>query len=148
MNPYLKNVSKLEFVITYACTGKCKHCSEGEHALSGVHIDPDVAAKTVSAVAACFPLQTVMTFGGEPLLYPDSVFAIHKAARDAGVKKRQVITNGYFTKDEKKMSTVVAALKECGVNEILLSVDAFHQETIPLEYPYLFTARLAGILGG
>ncbi len=27
-NPYIKNLNKIEFVVTMACTGKCKHCSE------------------------------------------------------------------------------------------------------------------------
>lgn len=145
MNPYLKNVKKLEFVITYACTGKCKHCSEGNHPSKGVHIDSETASRIVSELSRRFRLQTVMTFGGEPLLYPQSVFAIHKAAKDAGVKKRQVITNGYFTKDEEKMLAVAAALKESGVNEILLSVDAFHQETIPLNPVMHFAAAVKAV---
>ena len=31
MNKYLKNLNRIEFVVTMACTGKCKHCSQGEH---------------------------------------------------------------------------------------------------------------------
>ena len=42
-------------------------------------------------------------------------------------------TNGYFTKDSAKIKAVAERLLLSGVNEILLSVDAFHQETIPLE---------------
>ena len=33
-------------------------------------------------------------------------------------------------------------LKECCVNDILLSVDAFHQETIPLEFVKLFAENI------
>lgn len=44
------------------------------------------------------------------------------------------ITNGYFSKNPDKIKSVAQNLAEYGVNEILLSVDAFHQETIPLEY--------------
>lgn len=29
MNEYIKNLNRIEFVVTRACTGKCKHCSEG-----------------------------------------------------------------------------------------------------------------------
>ena len=64
MNPYLKNLKKIEFVITYACTGKCKHCSEGDHNACGEHIDPETAANAVRKIAECYPIQTVMTFGG------------------------------------------------------------------------------------
>ena len=74
-----------------------------------------------------------MTFGGEPLLYPDAVYAIMRAAKSANVPKRQLITNGYFTKPPHRMQEVARELAACGVNDLLLSVDAFHQETIPLE---------------
>ena len=74
-----------------------------------------------------------MTFGGEPLLCADTVFAIHKTATDMGIPHRQLITNGYFSNDMAKIKSVAQGLAECGVNDILLSVDAFHQETIPLD---------------
>ena len=74
MNRYLKNLRKIEFVITNACTGRCKHCSEGEHAARGEHIEPRVAADAVRRIAAKYDIKTVMTFGGEPLLYPEVSF--------------------------------------------------------------------------
>ncbi len=133
MNPYTKNINRMEFVITYACTGRCKHCSEGEHTLSGEHLDGDVAAKALCDVAKKYNLTSVMTFGGEPLLYPEEVCKIHSAAAELGIPKRQLITNGFFSKDVKKINEVAQALAKSGVNDLLLSVDAFHQETIPLE---------------
>lgn len=132
MNPYLKHLNKIEFVITYACTGHCKHCSEGEHTACGERIDPLVAAEAVRKIASEYDIQTVMTFGGEPLLYPDAVLAIMKTARECGIPKRQIITNGYFTYDGNRICEIAEQLALCGVNDLLLSVDAFHQETIPL----------------
>ena len=52
MNPYLKNLNKIEFVVTYACTGRCKHCSEGDHTSCGEWIDPQIAADAVRKIAA------------------------------------------------------------------------------------------------
>ena len=138
MNPYLKNLKKIEFVITYACTGRCKHCSEGDHFACGEHIAPDVAADAVKKIAEAYPIQTVMAFGGEPLLYPESVYPIMQAATDSGIPKRQVITNGYFSKNPTYITKVVEQLCKVGVNDLLLSVDAFHQETIPLEPVVMF----------
>ena len=115
MNPYLKNLRKIEFVVTYACTGKCKHCSEGDHSNCGEHIDAKAAALAVEKVAGYYPIQTVMTFGGEPLLYPEAVFAIHKAAVKMNIPHRQVITNGYFSKDVSRMKWMAQNLKEVGV---------------------------------
>ena len=140
-NPYLKNLNKIEFVVTDACTGHCKHCSEGDHTACGEHIDPRIAADAVRTVVANYNIQTVMTFGGEPLLYPETVYAVMEAAKDHKVPRRQVITNGYFSRDTEIIRQVAAQLAACGVNDLLLSVDAFHQETIPLEPVMTFASE-------
>ena len=147
MNQYLKNLNKIEFVVTYACTGQCKHCSEGEHTSCGERIDPQIAADAVRKIAAEYDIKTVMTFGGEPLLYTDAVYAIMGAAKELNIPKRQVITNGYFSKNAEKIREVAERLAVCGVNDLLLSVDAFHQETIPLDTVKQFAleARMCGI---
>ncbi|MDE6594883.1 MAG: hypothetical protein K2K44_02605, partial [Oscillospiraceae bacterium] len=84
---------------------------------------------------------------GEPLLYPESVCKINAAARDMGISKRQLITNGFFSKDTDKIRQVAKDLSESGVNAVLLSVDAFHQETIPLDTVKLFAeaVKSAGV---
>ena len=147
MNKYLRNLEKIEFVVTYACTGRCKHCSEGDHTACGEGIDPEIAAECVRRIAAEYDIGTVMTFGGEPLLYCDTVEKIMNAAREMGVPRRQVITNGYFSRDPRVIGEVAKRLYECGVNDLLLSVDAFHQETIPLDTVKIFAAeaRACGI---
>ncbi len=147
MNKFLKNLNKIEFVVTNACTGRCKHCSEGDHTSCGEHIDPAVAADAVKKITSEYEIKTVMTFGGEPLLYADVVYAVMNAAKEADIRKRQVITNGYFSKSEEKICEVARCLSECGVNDLLLSVDAFHQETIPLDTVKFFAsqAKAAGI---
>ena len=142
MNQYLKNLKKIEFVVTDACTGHCKHCSQGEHTDCRCSIDPVVAADMVKKVAALYPIETVMTFGGEPLLSPEAVFAIHQAASEMNIPRRQVITNGYFTRDLQRMREVAKMLAAAGVNDLLLSVDAFHQETIPEETVAQFARAL------
>lgn len=133
MNTYVKNINRIEFVVTMACTGKCKHCSEGDHTNCTGHIDADVATKAVRDLCEHYKIESLMTFGGEPLLYPEVVCAIHRTAADMGIPKRDLITNGFFSKDFRKIKQVVQDLKDSGLNKILLSVDAFHQETIPLE---------------
>jgi len=133
MNEYVKNLNRIEFEVTLACTGNCKHCSEGDHTNHTGHIDPAAAATAVREICECYPIQSLMTFGGEALLYPDVVCSIHRVGAELGIPKRDLITNGYFSKDPRKIRDVVHVLHENGVLRILLSVDAFHQETIPLE---------------
>ena len=142
MNPYLKNLNKIEFVVTYACTGRCKHCSEGDHTSCGRSIDPNVAAEAVRKIAAEYEIKTVMAFGGEPLLYPDAVYAIMRTARELNILRRQVITNGYFSNNADRIRQVAEQLALCGVNDLRLSVDAFHQETISLDTVKQFSAAV------
>ena len=99
----------------------------------GEGINPTFAADAVRKIAAEYDIKTVMAFGGEPLLYPDAVYAVMNTANELSISKRQVITNGYFSRNSDIISKVVKRLAECGVNDLLLSVDAFHQETIPFD---------------
>lgn len=133
MNEYLRNLNRIEFVVTMACTGRCIHCSEGEHISTGEHIDGGIAAKAVSDICSNYNIQSLMTFGGEPLLYPEDVCKIHIMAKQMDIPKRQLITNGFFSKDKNRIKEVAHMLSQSGVNDIMLSVDAFHQETIPFE---------------
>ena len=140
MNRYI-NLNRIEFVITDACSGRCKHCSNGERT-GNDGVDADAAVNAVKRLAERFTIESVMTFGGEPLLFADTVYKIHAAARDCGIPKRQLITNGFFTKDERKIDEVAHDLCASGVNDVLLSVDIFHQEFIPLEPVMAFAERL------
>ena len=141
------NISRIEFIVTASCTGRCKHCSfidrvEGK-ALDGHYsVIKEKAEELIEKLSKYFKIDSVMTFGGEPLLYPETVAAIHSKACRCGIKKRQIITNGYFTNKEKRAEEVASMLKEAGVNDLLLSVDAFHQEKIPLEKVKVFMNAL------
>lgn len=133
MNTYIQNLNRIEFLITLACTGRCKHCSEGDHTTSGECIDSNAAVQVIYKLCNEYNIESLMTFGGEPLLHPDAVCRIHTAAREMNIPERSLITNGFFSQDEEKIKSVAVKLGQSGVNGILLSVDAFHQETIPLK---------------
>ena len=135
MNPYL-HINRLEFILTDSCTGRCKHCSAAEmvnHPRKEHHVPMAESVRAVHDLADMYDMQSVMTFGGEPLLHPEVTCAIHRAATECGIPTRQLITNGFFSRDEGRIREVAQALAEAGVNNLLISVDGFHQETIPLE---------------
>ncbi len=142
LNPFM-NLRRIEFSVTNACTSHCRHCSAA-FAMKGKkdRIEKDTALSVVSALANEYEIESVMTFGGEPLLFANTTCAIHKEAMDDGIPNRQIITNGYFSDDPVKIKVVANALKESGVNSLLLSVDAFHQAHVPLEKVYPFAEAL------
>ena len=141
MSNYI-NLNRIEFVVTNACSGKCKHCSWGELPDKGKCIDADLAVSVVQQLAERFEITSLMTFGGEPLLFANTVCKIHAAARDAGIDGRSIITNGFFSKDESKIDDVAKNICASGANYIMLSVDAFHQEFIPIDTALKFAEAL------
>ena len=133
VNRYLV-VSRIEFLVTYLCSGKCKHCYASKHRPGFTeHIDELLAVDIVREVAKEYDVESVMTFGGEPLLFSEIVCSIHNEATKSEIPHRQVITNGYWSNDVKRIRTIARNLAKCGVNDIHVSVDAFHQEHIPLD---------------
>ena len=148
-SPYM-NINRIEFMVTYQCSGKCIHCSVGNrlnHSDGFRHVHIKESAETIEGLSRMFSVSSVMTFGGEPLLYPDAVCAVHHTASLCGIKTRQLITNGYFTKDDEQRKDIAEALHESGLTDLLISVDTFHQHDIPIEPVRHFAkcAKQAGI---
>lgn len=127
-------VNRLEFIVTYRCNSHCKHCQVGQDKRTSrpAVIDRELAVQIVSRVTEAYSPTSIMTFGGEPLLYPDVVCAIHKTAADNGIASRDVITNAGYPRSEAEFRDVAFRLADNGVNYIVISVDCFHQEYIPL----------------
>lgn len=140
-NRYINNIQRVEFTVNNSCTSRCKHCSEGK--LPATHrLDSVRAAKALEELSRCNQISSIMTFGGEALIYPEIVCDIQRAAKKCGIPKRQLITNGCFSKDEKRIKEVARMLEDSGVNDILLSVDCFHTEFLPLEWERQFATAL------
>jgi len=149
MNPYL-HINRLEFILTDHCTGRCKHCSAAEmvsHPRKERHVPVEESLQAIRFLAEHYDMRSVMTFGGEPLLYPEVTCAIHRAAKECGIPCRQIITNGFFSRAENRIREVAQSMADAGVNDVLISADAFHQETIPMEPVRIFAraVKAAGI---
>ena len=144
ISPYLK-IKRIEFVITYNCTGRCLHCSVGSclnRSAEDRHVRADEAVAAVRRLAELYEVQSLMTFGGEPLMYPDITCAIHHTAAECGIASLDIITNGYFSNNEDIIHRIAEQLGNAGVTKLLLSVDAFHQERIPFEPVYSFARSI------
>ncbi|MCC8074241.1 MAG: 4Fe-4S cluster-binding domain-containing protein [Clostridiales bacterium] len=84
MNKYLKNLNRIEFVVTTACSGKCKHCSQGDH-ISNDRIGGNKAEQAIFDICSHYKIDSLMTFGGEPLLCPEALCKIHYAAKKMNI---------------------------------------------------------------
>jgi hypothetical protein len=129
------DVHRIEFAVTYRCNSHCKHCQVGQElrASHPVALDAALAAQIVRRVAGAYDVRSVMTWGGEPLLYPGVVCAIHQTAMENGIAHRSVLSNAGVPRDEAAFREVACQLAKSGVNSVYISVDAFHQACIPIE---------------
>ncbi len=141
MSGIFAKLNRIEFVVTNSCSGKCRHCSEGGRLTGNARLSGELCARVVREMCENYKIESLMTFGGEPLLCPETVLAIHRTAREMGIPRRDLITNGFFSRDCDRIREVALGLAEAGVTKILLSVDAFHQEFIPTEPVKIFASE-------
>lgn len=127
MNKYV-DLKRVEFFITDVCSSRCVHCSNKREVISNKVLDFDTAKSILDRVTTEYTLDSVMIFGGEPLIYPEETTDILKYARDIGIPTRQLITNGYWSSNRERIDEILEMLKDAEVNDILISVDHFHQE--------------------
>jgi MoaA/NifB/PqqE/SkfB family radical SAM enzyme len=124
------NLNRIEFFITYNCTSHCDHCSVYTNSIRSNcgPIDINIAEKVIIEANDNYNINSVMTFGGEPLLYPELVYTIHKTAKKCGIPVRQIITNGCWSNTETRIDEIVSMIADSDVNNILVSIDCFHEK--------------------
>lgn len=141
LNQYIGNINRIEFTVTHSCTSKCRHCSVGNQK-GASRLSHQKVQEVVRKIAQTNQVESVMTFGGEPLLVPEVTCAIHEEALQCGIPTRQIITNGCFSNKDERIREVAHKLVLSGVNDILLSVDCFHQEFLSLAQVRKFVEAL------
>ena len=82
-NAYL-TVNRIEFIVTHRCNSHCKHfqVEDEKRHLRPAAVDEDLALEVVRKVADKYSPRSIMTFGGEPLLYYDAVSYTHLRAHE------------------------------------------------------------------
>ncbi|MFQ6087605.1 MAG: radical SAM protein [Candidatus Methanofastidiosia archaeon] len=119
-------IVSLGLLITYRCNAKCSHCAYGCH--------PKLRGRMKFEDAKIYPQSTepevVCISGGEPFLYLDLVLRI---AREANVEV-WIFTNCFWAKNFNTAYKIILKLKKVGVTKFFLSMDAFHQEFVPLKF--------------
>jgi len=96
-------------------------------------IDDELAGNIIDGITRDYTPNSIMTFGGEPLLFLNTVCVIHKAAKSHGISSREIITNAGWPRSATEFQDVAFRLAESGVTTIAISVDSFHQQYILLE---------------
>lgn len=140
------DLKRLEFTLTRKCNSQCIHCQADASPLRKGVMQVKDAYNYLAEANAVTDLESFMIFGGELMLYPKRAIAIFNKASQFRIQKIEMITNGVWGKNKATAEKLAVKLKTAGLNTINISVDAFHLQFIPLEYPR--NAALASLKAG
>ena len=126
-------VKGVDFLLTFKCPSKCRHCSYKAGPERTGYMKLEDAERYLKELTDTQPLQSIGAHGGEPFLYFELLKWIMEKAKELEVSRTWVITNGYWAKTKEIAKKKLVELKKAGLTSITFSVDGFHQEYIPLE---------------
>lgn len=129
------DLRRLEFALTTKCNSQCAYCQADAGPWLDEVMDVRDARNYLTEAAGVADVESFMVFGGEPMLYPTRAIAMFKRAQQLNIPRIDMLTNGVWGKDKKTAERLAKRLKNAGLNTLGISVDAFHLEHIPLEYP-------------
>ncbi|KPV65525.1 MAG: molybdenum cofactor biosynthesis protein A [Candidatus Bathyarchaeota archaeon BA1] len=129
------NLKRLELTLTTKCNSQCIHCQADASPLRNDVMEVKDAYDYLTEATAVSNIESFMIFGGEPMLYSKRAIALIKKAHQLQIPKIEMITNGVWGKNKAIAEKLAKKLKVAGLNSASISVDVFHLQYIPLEYP-------------
>lgn len=120
------------FLVTYKCPAECKHCLYQSSPRRNALIRLEDVRRDLLSLKSNWPIEAVCFVGGEPLLYLGLLTSLVREVKAQGVTCA-ILTNAFWGEDQSTAREYVGALKDSGLDEMHISVDAFHQEFVPLD---------------
>jgi hypothetical protein len=122
-------MNRLLLQVTYRCTSRCSHCIYCSNDKVGGAL---TAGDVERIIHQTRPRQCVIFTGGEASLVPDVVIAGIKVASSLGIES-WLNSNGSWGKDPVFAKEYAEALVAHGLARANISVDALHQEFVPVD---------------
>jgi len=129
------NIRRLEFTLTTKCNSQCIYCQADASPQKTEVMSLEGIRNYLDEAVSVSNLESFMVFGGEPMLFPDQAISAFEKAHKQGIPKISMLTNGVWGKTEQNAKELAFRMKKSGLDILGISVDAFHQQFIPLEYP-------------
>jgi MoaA/NifB/PqqE/SkfB family radical SAM enzyme len=123
----------LALMLGYRCNIQCRSCLWGDLHSHGPAMEVAEARGWIDEACRACDIRLVGFSGGESFLYLRQLRDLAGYCWSRHNLPSAVSTNGYWALNESKAEAMLRPLAELGLRELLLSVDDFHQEHIPLE---------------
>ena len=129
-------------ITNYNCNAECRHCMfASSPKCEKNYISREMSEKVADILERSGALG-VHIGGGEPFLDFDGLCGLVSALSRHGIGIDYIETNGFWAADEDAARRKLIVLKKLGVSTIMVSVDPFHIEFVPLERPLKLCALL------
>ena len=129
--PAISRLQSGGLITNYVCSSACAHCSyRSSPKRDKAYITADQAAENFGACRR-LGCRSMHIGGGEPLLRPDALKEVLRAARQEGVGIDYVETNSSWFRDQDSAVALLRELQELGCGTLLISIDPFHNSYIP-----------------
>lgn len=119
-------------ITNYVCTAACRHCMFGSSPdCPKEYITPETAGNLASLLAEA-GTSSVHIGGGEPFMNFSALLVLIDALNRHGIGIDYIETNAFWAKDDEIVRNRLWELTKRGVTTVMVSVDPFHIEYVPL----------------
>ncbi len=119
-------------ITNYNCTAACRHCMFASSPdCKKEYISEDMCEKTAELLVES-GAYSVHIGGGEPFMNFDALCTLISVLGKKGIGIDYIETNGFWGRDEALAHKRLERLAELGSPQIMVSVDPFHIEYVPL----------------
>lgn len=122
-------------ITNYSCSAACRHCMFASSPRAGKEFISEEAAERIVWRLKQAGVYSMHIGGGEPFLKFDALCALLKAMQKYGIGVDYIETNAFWAQDDREIEKKLGVLRSLGVDTVMVSVDPFHVEFVPLERP-------------
>lgn len=135
----------LSILTTRQCTAACDHCCVGASPKVTTRIPVTRIHELIDEATRIPSFERIVFTGGECFLLGADLDALVRHAAENGFATR-VITNGYWAVNDHAARQRIDALRQAGLDEMMLSTGTFHQRFVPVTR-VIAAARAAAAAG-
>ncbi|MBQ8400939.1 MAG: radical SAM protein [Clostridia bacterium] len=120
-------------ITNYVCTAACRHCMFASSPDCPKEFLTAEKAEDIASILEKAGTTSVHIGGGEPFMHFPALCGTVKALHRHGIAIDYIETNGFWAVKEDFIRERLRTLRQIGVDCIMVSVDPFHIEYVPLE---------------
>lgn len=134
----------LTFLTTDSCDIRCRHCLMSAAPGRRQKLTYDDFKRRFDEIVSMCGTRLVVFSGGEPTLLGQDLLNMIAYASENGVATRMV-TNGSWASTGEAARSYLIALRECGLNELNVSLDDYHAEWVPVTHVWRILRHAEGL---